>query len=119
MSEASLHPPAEWTPHSAIWTAWPADGDLWLDNLEQAHEEVGAVVRGLAAPGPGGRAGDEVRLLVHGPEALLSAEAAVGDVCDIVEARYGDIWLRDTGPVFGSSDRCSLFVFNGWGGKYV
>lgn len=119
MSEASLHPPAEWTPHSAIWTAWPADGDLWLDNLGPAQKEVAAMIRALASQGPGGHPGDEVKLLVHGPEALLSAEAAVGDVCDIVQARYGDIWLRDTGPIFSGNDRCSLFTFNGWGGKYV
>jgi agmatine deiminase len=56
---------------------------------------------------------------VHGPEALLSAEKAVGDVCEIVQARYGDIWLRDTGPIFSANDRCSLFTFNGWGGKYL
>jgi agmatine deiminase len=119
MSEARLHPPAEWTPHSAVWTAWPADGDLWLDNLEPAQKEVAAMIRALASPGPDGRPGDAVKLLVHGPEALLSAERAVGDLCEIVQARYGDIWLRDTGPIFSSGDQCSLFTFNGWGGKYV
>ena len=119
MSEANLHPPAEWAPHSAIWTAWPADGELWLDDLAPAQAEVAAMVRALTAPGPGGKPGDRVNLLVHGPEALLSAEKAVGDQAEILEARYGDIWLRDTGPIFSSNDRCSLFTFNGWGGKYV
>jgi len=119
VSETNLHPPAEWSAHSAIWTAWPADGDLWLDNLEPAQAEVAAMVRALSAAGPNGKPGDSVRLLVHGPEALLSAEKAVGDVCEIVLARYGDIWLRDTGPIFSSNDRCNLFIFNGWGGKYV
>lgn len=119
MSEASLHPPAEWTPHSAIWTAWPADGDLWLDNLAPAQKEVAAMIRALSQPGPDGQAGDQVKLLVHGPEALLSAERAAGDFCDIIQARYGDIWLRDTGPIFASNNTCSLFTFNGWGGKYL
>jgi agmatine deiminase len=77
------------------------------------------MIRALAARGPDGRPGDNVKVLVHGPEALLSAEKAVGDQADIIEARYGDIWLRDTGPIFSSKDRCSLFTFNGWGGKYV
>lgn len=119
MSEAGLHPPAEWSPHAAIWTAWPADAELWLDNLAPAQAEVAALVRALSRPGPGGRPGDAVKLLVHGPEALLSAEKAVGDVCEILEAPYGDIWLRDTAPIFSASDRCNLFLFNGWGGKYV
>lgn len=119
MSDENFHPPAEWSPHAAIWTAWPADGDLWLDNLAPAQAEVAAMIRMLSQTGPGGKPGDQVKLLVDGPEALLSAEKAVGDVCDIVQARYGDIWLRDTGPIFSANDRCSLFVFNGWGGKYL
>ncbi len=113
------HPPAEWSPHAAIWTAWPADPELWLDDLAPAQAEVAGMIRALSRPGPDGRPGDRVRLLVHGPEALLSAEKAVGDICEIVQARYGDIWLRDTGPIFSANDRCNLFIFNGWGGKYV
>jgi agmatine deiminase len=119
MSRASIHPPAEWAPHGAIWTAWPADAELWMDDLGPAQSEVAAMVRALSRDGPGGRKGDSVRLLVHGPEALLSAEKALGDVCEIVDARYGDIWLRDTGPIFSANDRCNLFRFNGWGGKYL
>ena len=87
MSEANLHPPAEWAPHASIWTAWPADGDLWLDNLAPAQAEVAAMIRALAQPGPGGKPGDHVNLLVHGPEALLSAEKAVGEHCDLVLRR--------------------------------
>jgi agmatine deiminase len=115
----ALHPPAEWSPHAAIWTAWPADGELWLDDLEPAQAEVATMIRALAAEGPGGRAGDRMKLLAHGPEALLSAEKAVGDFAEIVPASYGDIWMRDTGPIFSSHDRCNLFLFNGWGGKYM
>ncbi len=119
MNGAGLHPPAEWAPHAAVWTAWPADEELWLDDLAPAQTEVAAMIRALSQPGPQGRTGDTVKLLVHGPEAVLSAEKAVGEVCDILEAPYGDIWLRDTGPIYSSNDRCSLFTFNGWGGKYV
>ncbi len=119
MSEISLHPPAEWTPHAAIWTAWPADEELWLEDLAPAQAEVAAMIRALAAPGPDGKPGDKVKLLAHGPAALLSAEKAVGDHAEIIDARYGDIWLRDTGPIFYSNDRCALFTFNGWGGKYL
>ncbi len=119
MTETTLHPPAEWAPHAAIWTAWPADEELWLDNLAPAQAEVAAMVKALAAPGPDGRPGDKMKVLVHGPTAMLSAEKLIGEHAELIDAQYGDIWLRDTGPIFYSNDRCALFTFNGWGGKYV
>jgi agmatine deiminase len=90
-----------------------------MEDLGPAQAEVGAMIRALAAPRADGKPGDLVKLLVSGPEALLSAEKAAGDFCEIVPAQYGDIWLRDTGPIFSSNEACNLFVFNGWGGKYI
>ncbi len=119
MSDTTLHPPAEWAQHSAIWTAWPADEELWLENLAPAQAEVAAMVKALAAPGADGRPGDTMKVLVNGPTAMLSAHKAIGEVAELIDAQYGDIWLRDTGPVFYSANRCALFTFNGWGGKYV
>jgi agmatine deiminase len=115
---ASTTPPAEWEAHSALWTAWPADGELWLENLAPAQAEVAGMIRALAAS-HSGRAGDRVRVLAHGAEGLKTARAAVGDVADVVPGAYGDIWLRDTGPIFLDARRCLGFIFNGWGGKYV
>ncbi len=107
--------PPEWAPHRAIWTAWPSAADLWLDNLEPARAEVGAMIRALAG-------GDRVRVLANGADAEASAMAAVGDVAEILPAQFGDIWLRDTGPIFALNDDEPValgFQFNGWGGKYV
>ncbi len=119
MNQISLHPPAEWAPHAAIWTAWPADADIWPGSFEGAREEVAAMIRHLTEQGPDGRGGDLVKLLAYGPEAVLSAQGAVGDICEVVAANYGDIWLRDIGPIFYSNDRCAVFEFNGWGDKFV
>ena len=88
---------------------------VWFGPFEGAQREVAGMVRALAAPGLDGRPGDVVKLLVNGPLALLSAEKAVGDVCEIIPAQYGDTWLRDTGPIFLANDRACTFGFNGWG----
>lgn len=107
--------PAEWTPQKAIWTAWPADPKQWNGDLESPRRDVAALVRALA-----GR--NRVKLLVCGEEAEASARAALSGLAEIIPARYGDIWLRDTGPIFArASDGRQIalrFVTNGWGGKF-
>lgn len=110
--------PAEWAPHAAIWTAWPSHADLWQDNLEPARAEFAAMAKALAGPF-GGQAGDRLKVLAHGPEALASARDALGDCAEILPAAFGDIWLRDTGPIFAKAGLAHAFRFNGWGGKYV
>lgn len=107
--------PAEWAPQQAVWTAWPADPDEWNGDLETPRRDVAALIRALAI------AGNKVRLLVNGEEAKASASAALGDAAEIIPARYGDIWLRDTGPIFayGGNRKVALrFKTNSWGGKY-
>lgn len=112
------HPiPAEWSPHRAMWVGWPSHAELWEDNLEPAQAEVEALARALAGPGR-----EQVRLLVGAPEALAGARSRFAGVdgVEVIEGRFGDIWLRDTGPIFGAgSASAQAFGFNGWGGKYV
>jgi len=107
--------PAEWQPHKAIWTAWPSAADLWGDDLDPARAEVAAMVRALHDGG----AGERVRVLAHGREAEASAKLAIGQCAEIIPAPFGDIWLRDTGPIFTGDGRALGFRFNGWGGKYI
>jgi agmatine deiminase len=62
-----------------------------------------------------------VRLLAAGAEAEASARAETGGVAEIIPARYGDIWLRDTGPIFARAEDGVIalrFRTNGWGGKF-
>jgi agmatine deiminase len=107
--------PAEWQLHKAIWTAWPSAADLWGEDLDQARVEVAAMVRALADGG----AGERMRVLAHGREAEASAKLAIGQSAEIIAAPFGDIWLRDTGPIFTNDGRALGFRFNGWGGKYI
>jgi agmatine deiminase len=111
--------PAEWAPHRAMWLGFPSHADLWLEDLPAAQAEVAGVARALAGPG-----GERVRLLTGAPAGEAEARRLLGDVAgvEIVPGRFGDIWLRDTGPIFARRPDGALgaqaFRFNGWGGKY-
>ena len=67
-------------------------------------------------------AGERVELLCANPAAEAVACAALGDLdVGFHTLAFGDIWLRDTGPLFLSSTSgiaTAAFRFNGWGGKY-
>jgi agmatine deiminase len=104
--------PAEWAPQRAIWTAWPSDPLLWAEDLDQARDEVAAMVAAIA------EGETPVRILASGAEAVASAKKALANRADVIAEPFGDIWLRDTGPIFSSAGRANAFRFNGWGGKY-
>ncbi len=113
-SSSFLTIPAEWLPHRALWTAWPSHPDLWEADLEGAREEVAAMILALTP-------GDTVKVLCNGEEALASAALALGDKATLFDAAFGDIWLRDTGPIIakaGDGHVAIRFLNNGWGGKY-
>lgn len=114
MTVTKIVVPAEWAPQKAIWTAWPWDAGEWNGDLDAPRRDVAALVRALSTE-------NNVRLLVNGPEAEATARAAVGHVAELIPAKYGDIWLRDTGPIFASTEAGPLalrFAVNGWGGKH-
>jgi agmatine deiminase len=107
--------PAEWAPHRAMWLGFPSHADLWESDLDAAQAEVAALARALAGPG-----GETVKLMTGHPDGEAAARRLLGDVpnIEIFPGRFGDIWLRDTGPIFASDGRALGFRFNGWGGKY-
>ncbi|QJU59580.1 agmatine deiminase family protein [Sphingomonas sp. AP4-R1] len=107
--------PPEWADHDAVWIGWPSHAELWEEDLEPARAEVAAFARAVRAGGKGERV-----ILVAAHDEAAEAARAVGDVV-VVEAPFGDIWLRDTGPLIvmdGTDTGAATFRFNWWGGKY-
>ena len=106
--------PAEWSPHRAIWLGFPSHAELWEDDLVPAQAEVAALARALAGPG-----GERVRVMTGSDAGEAAARALFADdvAIEVVPGRFGDIWLRDTGPIFAGG-KAHGFRFNGWGGKY-
>jgi agmatine deiminase len=106
--------PPEWAPHKAMWLGFPSHAELWQEDLEEAQAEVAALARALAGPG-----GERVRVMTGHPGGEAAARELLGDVpgVELVLGRFGDIWLRDTGPIFADG-KALAFRFNGWGGKY-
>ena len=112
-----LQPPLpEWAPHEAVWIGFPSDPELWLGDLKPAEREVAAFAKAIHAGGKG----EKVRLVAAHEGAAESARE-LAPFAEIVVQPFGDIWLRDTGPIVlgsGRARRAQAFGFNGWGGKY-
>src|SRR4051794_10991108 len=115
-SPAPGPPLPEWAPHEAVWIGFPSDPTLWLADLKPAEQEVAAFARAVHAEGRG-----EKVLLVCAHEDAAATARLLAPFAEIVVERFGDIWLRDTGPIVlgrGKDRRAQGFAFNGWGGKY-
>ena len=109
-----LPPPPEWASHDAVWIGFPSHPELWLEDLEPARNEVAAFAKAVHADGRG----EQVILVAADEEAAAAAREHAGDTARVVIEPFGDIWLRDTGPIIDGAGRAHDFRFNGWGGKY-
>lgn len=112
--------PPEWAAQSAVWVGWPHLRGEWGDAFDGARIEIGGFIQALCAVTP-------VRVACGSREAYGSAWAALEP--EISAGRVslhtlpaGDIWLRDTGPIFAQQSGHAIalaFAFNGWGGKFL
>lgn len=106
-------PQPEWAPHAAVWIGYPSHAELWLEDLDPARDEVVAFARAVHAEGRG----ETVILVAATVEAADDARARA-PFAEVTMEPFGDIWLRDTGPIIGGDGTAHRFGFNGWGGKY-
>lgn len=125
-SAAGFAQPAEWSKHRACWLAWPSHADLWQENLAPAQAEFAALCRAIADVDPATRQarGERLEILVPWEGMIEEAKAALAGLpARFHVVPFGDIWLRDTAPVFVRDAQGGLatvrFRFNGWGEKYV
>jgi agmatine deiminase len=116
--------PAEWDLHESCWLAWPSHAELWQENLPAAQKEFVGLCTAIADPVGESFKGERLNILVPFPEELETAKKALqGLPVQFHLIPFGDIWVRDTAPVFmrraADGKLVALrFDFNGWGGKY-
>lgn len=112
----SSTPPPESARHDSVWIGFPSDPELWLGDLQPAEREVAAFAEAVHAGGKG----EKVRLVAAHDGAAETARR-LAPFAEVIVEPFGDIWLRDTGPIIvgtGTERRAVGFRFNGWGGKY-
>ncbi len=108
--------PPEWHPQQWLWIGFPHDPVEWPGFLPRAQEQIAAFASAVA------ESGQEVRLIVRDEANAARARALCSAAVKLEMRRYGDVWLRDTGPLVvqdGQRQIARRFGFNGWGGKYL
>lgn len=105
--------PPEWAPQAWLWIGFPHDAEEWPGYLGPAQEEIAAFANAVV------ESGQEVRLLVRDAANEARARALVSGAVKLERHTFGDVWLRDTGPLVRSDGSAVRCLFNGWGGKYL
>ena len=109
--------PPEWHPQDWLWIGFPHDAEEWPGFLAEAQAQIAAFASAVAD------SGQPVRLIVRDAANEARARELVGGAVTLERRVYGDVWLRDTGPLVVADGtgarRARRFGFNGWGGKYL
>ncbi|BEV02115.1 agmatine deiminase family protein [Novosphingobium olei] len=117
MSEAVMRMPPEWHPQDWLWIGFPHIADEWSGVIDRAQEQIAAFASAVAD------SGQQVRLLVRDAANEMRARSLVSAAVTLERRVYGDVWVRDTGPLVvrdaSGTRRARLFGFNGWGEKYL
>lgn len=109
--------PPEWHPQDWLWIGFPHLAEEWSGVIDTAQAQIAAFASAVA------ESGQEVRLIVRDEANAACARQLVSGSVRLEQRVYGDVWLRDTGPLVvrdaAGNRRARLFGFNGWGGKYL
>ncbi|HSG33246.1 MAG TPA: agmatine deiminase family protein [Sphingomonadaceae bacterium] len=108
--------PPEWHPQRWLWIGFPVEPPDWFGLLDEVQAQIAGFANAVAD------SGQDVRLVVRDEAAEAQARKLVGANVSLHRHAYGDIWLRDTGPLVVRTPEgkplARRFGFNGWGGKY-
>lgn len=110
--------PAEWAPHDAVWIGFPHLADEWGGQIDAARRDVAAFANAVHDKGRG----EAVKLLVRDQANADLAANMVDPGVELLIRPFGDIWLRDTGPIIvgtGAARAARNFDFNWWGNKFA
>ena len=114
---ANFRMPPEWHPQDWLWVGFPHLAEEWSGVISQAQEQIAAFANAVAD------SGQQVRLVVRDAANEMRAKTLVSGAVTLERRTYGDVWLRDTGPLVLLNDsgerQARLFGFNGWGEKYL
>ena len=112
MQSPIIGPIPDWLATSALLIGWPENIAEWGEHLSHAQSDIAQLAKTAT------KAGSKIILCCQSPKGVDAAQKACGANIETWQIPMGDIWLRDTGPVFqGKSAHC--FGFNGWGGKFI
>jgi agmatine deiminase len=100
-----------------LWIGFPHLAEEWSGQIDRAQEQIAAFANAVV------ETGQDVRLIVRDAANAARAAALVSSAVVLETRVYGDVWLRDTGPLVvrdrAGARAARLFGFNGWGGKYL
>ena len=115
-NSVALRMPPEWHPQDWLWIGFPHIAEEWSGVIDAAQEQIARFASTVA------ESGQEVRLVVRDAANEARAASLASAAVKLERHVYGDVWLRDTGPLVvsdGANRHARLFGFNGWGGKYL
>ena len=106
--------PDESEPHKRTWMAFGASKKVWGSKLlPEVQRNLAKIATTIAKYEP-------VSMLVRKSDYDV-ARKLVGSSVELIVFPLDDLWMRDTGPVFVTTearDKSGIdFNFNGWGGE--
>jgi agmatine deiminase len=113
----TLHMPAEWAHHDAVWIGFPSFWGHWEEPFALAQQQIADFASAVHDEGRG----EAVHLIAGNTEAAVVARGLVASGVIVEEHHIGDIWLRDTGCIIvsdGTQRVARNFGFNGWGRRF-